>query len=96
MHASQHPPANGAGAGTVAHNPRASALAQRQLRRCPYRPLHYVSCEFRAGVLTLRGHLPTYYLKQVALAAVATVDGIQHIDDQIEVVHGTREVSHAQ
>ena len=47
--------------------------------------MQHLSCAFRAGVLTLRGRLPSYYLKQVALAVVATVEGVERINDQVEV-----------
>jgi osmotically-inducible protein OsmY len=71
--------------GPPMYRPVAEALAQSQLGRRPYRALHQISCEFRAGVLVLRGRLPTYYLKQLASATVLTVDGIEQLDDQIEV-----------
>jgi hypothetical protein len=61
-------------------------LVESKLRSSAYLSLQHLSCEFRAGVLTLRGRLPSYYLKQVALAVVSMVEGVQHIDDQIEVV----------
>jgi hypothetical protein len=34
--------------------------------------------------------LPTYYLKQIAQAAVASLKGVQRIDNQIQVVGETR------
>jgi osmotically-inducible protein OsmY len=39
----------------------------------------------RDGVLRLRGHLPSHYLKQIALAAVAEVEGVRTIVNEIEV-----------
>jgi osmotically-inducible protein OsmY len=38
------------------------------------------------GVLVLRGCLPTYYLKQVAQEVVVSVQGVERIDNQIQVV----------
>ncbi len=61
-------------------------LAERALRSSPYLALRNVSCECRAGVLTLRGCLPTYYLKQVAQAVAARIDGVRQIVNEIEVV----------
>ena len=61
-------------------------LAESRLRSNPYLALKNVSCEYQEGVLILRGCLPTYYLKQVAQEAVASVAGVQHILNQIEVV----------
>jgi osmotically-inducible protein OsmY len=61
-------------------------LAEGCLRRNPYRALKNVSCDYEAGVLTLRGCLPSYYLKQVAQQVVAHLEGVERIHNQIEVV----------
>jgi CheY-like chemotaxis protein len=68
-------------------------LAESRLRGHPYLALRHVSCEYHEGVLTLRGCLPTYYLKQVAQSAVATIDGVKQIDNEIEVIGSSRVVS---
>lgn len=60
-------------------------LAERALRNSPYLSLRNIACEYRDGVLTLRGCLPTYYLKQVAQAVVATVEGVRQVVNEIEV-----------
>jgi osmotically-inducible protein OsmY len=64
--------------------------AERCLRSNAYLALKNVRCEYREGVLTLRGCLPTYYLKQMAQTAVGQVEGVQQIVNEIEVVtlHG--------
>jgi osmotically-inducible protein OsmY len=68
-------------------------LAERALRSSPYLALRNVACECRDGVLTLRGCLPTYYLKQVAQAVVANVDGVRQVVNEIQVLSsGVREV----
>jgi hypothetical protein len=69
----------------AAPDPQPGELAESRLRRSGYSALQNLSCDFRAGVLTLRGCLPTYYLKQVALALIATVEGVQQIEDRVEV-----------
>ena len=61
-------------------------LAEGCLRRNPYLALRNVSCEWRDGVLVLRGCLPSYYLKQVAQEVVARLDGVQAVDNQIQVM----------
>jgi hypothetical protein len=61
-------------------------LAEGRLRDNPYLALRNVSCECRCGVLVLRGCLPSYHLKQVAQEAVARLDGVQAVDNQIVVV----------
>jgi hypothetical protein len=70
----------------VDRRPHLSELAASRLRHSPYLALQHVSCEFRAGVLILRGRLPSYYLKQIAQAVVASVERVERIDNRIEVV----------
>lgn len=60
-------------------------IAQAALRRAGYVELRSLSCEFAAGVLTLHGRVPTFYLKQRAQAAVASVPGVVRIDNRLEV-----------
>jgi osmotically-inducible protein OsmY len=81
--------------GTQAGHLDTGEVAESRLRGNSYLALQHISCEFRGGVLTLRGRLPTFYLKQVALAAVALVEGVERIDDQIEVVAPPTETSRA-
>jgi hypothetical protein len=69
----------------VSHCLETGELAESRLRRSGYLAMEHLSCAFRDGVLTLRGRLPSYYLKQIALAVVATVEGVERIDDQVEV-----------
>jgi osmotically-inducible protein OsmY len=61
-------------------------LAERCLRTNPYPALRSISCEHRDGVLVLRGCVETYYLKQVAQVAVARLEAVERIDNQIQVV----------
>ncbi len=63
-----------------------SEAAENRLRGNPYLALKNISCECRAGVLTLRGCLPSYYLKQIAQSAVAHLKGVHGINNEIEVV----------
>jgi hypothetical protein len=64
--------------------------AETRLRSNPYLALKNVSCEFCEGVLTLRGCLPSYYLKQMAQTAVARLDGVDRIVNEIEVISSSR------
>ena len=64
--------------------------AEDCLRRNPYLALENVRCDFHEGVLTLRGCLPTYYLRQMAQAAVGPVMGIWSVVNEIEVKRGAR------
>jgi CheY-like chemotaxis protein len=83
--------------GLLASSPRTEAarpagpaeVAERaagRLRRNFYLALKNVTCECQEGVLTLRGCLPSYYLKQMAQTAVAGVQGVQRVENRIEVV----------
>ncbi|MCE5267721.1 MAG: BON domain-containing protein [Planctomycetaceae bacterium] len=60
-------------------------IAQAALRRSAYFELRDVTCDFRGGVLTLRGRLPSYHLKQLAQTAVAEVPGVVEVDNRVEV-----------
>jgi hypothetical protein len=64
--------------------------AESCLRSNPYLALKNVTCDYREGVLTLRGCLPSYYLKQIAQTAVARVAGGVRIVNEIEVVSTPR------
>jgi len=60
--------------------------AQEMLRTSPYRPIHRVACAYQDGLLVLRGRLRTYFHKQLAQEAVARVDGVRQVVNEIEVV----------
>jgi osmotically-inducible protein OsmY len=60
--------------------------AENRLRGNSYLALKNISCEFEDGVLTLRGCVPSYYLKQVAQETVAPVEGAARIVNLIAVV----------
>ncbi len=64
--------------------------AEILLRNNSYLALKNVSCEYHEGVLTLRGCLPSYYLKQMAQSTVACVEGVQRIVNDIQVVSAPR------
>ena len=60
--------------------------ARALLLRNPYLALKNVTCEHQDGVLTLRGCLPSYYLKQIAQTIVANLEGVGRIVNAIEVI----------
>jgi hypothetical protein len=64
--------------------------AEGLLRAHCYLALQNISCDYREGVLTLRGCLPTYYLKQVAQAAVGQLGGVQRLVNEIDVLPSVR------
>ena len=61
--------------------------ARNRLERCAHAQLRNVRCEFdhSRGVLTLRGHVSSYYLKQLAQATVADVEAVECIENLLEV-----------
>jgi hypothetical protein len=67
------------------HSPDLSDLARRRLWRSPYQAMKNVLCEYRCGVLFLRGRLPSYYFKQIAQETVANIEGIVQVINAIEV-----------
>ena len=60
--------------------------AESRLRRSGYLALRDVSCDVQGGTARLRGHLPTYYLKQMAQATVTQVEGVRRVVNLIEVI----------
>jgi osmotically-inducible protein OsmY len=60
--------------------------AQELLRTSPYKPIRRVACAYQDGLLVLRGRLRTYFHKQLAQEAVARVDGVRQVVNEIEVV----------
>jgi len=60
-------------------------LAESRLRSNAYLALKQIACDFDDGVLVLRGRVSSYYLKQVAYAAVAGLAGVRRVVDLIDV-----------
>jgi osmotically-inducible protein OsmY len=62
------------------------ARVESRLKRSSYAELHGVSCDYHEGVVTLRGRVSSYYLKQMAQALVFRLDGVQELNNRVEVV----------
>ena len=60
-------------------------LAQGKLHNCGYAALGRLRCRYYEGVLSIRGKVPSYYLKQVAYTLLRDVEGVEEYSDQIEV-----------
>ena len=60
--------------------------AECLLLHSPYLELRNVTCDFHEGVLTLRGRVPSYYLKQLAQAILVELDGVLELNNQLDVV----------
>ena len=65
--------------------PAVQTEAQSRLRKSAYHELRLVSCDFHEGVLTLRGRISSFYLKQVAQTLVRELDGVEEINNRLEV-----------
>jgi len=66
------------------------AARQRVADNCPY--WYYfksIAYEFDEGVLTLRGRVPSFYLKQVLQEVLADLPAIEWIDNHVEVVNSS-------
>jgi len=55
------------------------------LERNPYLSRRNLRFENDSGHVVLRGVVGTYYQKQMAQEALRRVDGVSHIDNQLEV-----------
>jgi osmotically-inducible protein OsmY len=69
-------------------NENEAVLAEAQLRfqRSPYQELHNIKCEFHEGALTLRGRVPSAFLKQIAQSIVFSMECIEAIDNRLEIM----------
>ena len=63
---------------------------QHLLANCPYAfCFKDIRFDFADGVLTLRGRLPTFYLKQILQSFLRDLAGVEQIDNQVDVVSAT-------
>ncbi len=65
-----------------------SALADRAtiaLENNPHLPRRKLSLEARQGHVTLRGTVTTYFQKQMAQEALRRIEGVEQVDNQLEV-----------
>ena len=62
------------------------ALAEGRMRQSGYYELRDVSCDFHEGVLTLRGCVTSYYLKQLAQSLVFHLVGVEELNNRLEVI----------
>ena len=75
----------------TASNRDVMAVAQDRLASSGYFGTHFkeIACDFTNGVLTIRGRVPTFYLKQILQEVLRDVDGVSRIDNQVNVVSAT-------
>ncbi|HVX12761.1 MAG TPA: BON domain-containing protein [Pirellulales bacterium] len=59
--------------------------ARHRLQASPYPSHRQLRCSFRDGVLTVDGHVSSYYLRQMAWALLADLEAVEEFVDHIEV-----------
>ncbi len=59
--------------------------ARDRLEQCGYASLRTIDCIYTNGVLTLRGSVPSFYLKQVAQVAVKDLPHVHQLDNRLVV-----------
>ena len=69
----------------LSRKPDVEAAVQSQLRTAGYHQLCFISCEFYEGVLTLRGRVSSFHLKQLAQTLIRELEGIGEINNRLEV-----------
>jgi hypothetical protein len=63
---------------------------QRLEQNCPYAfYFKRLTFHFEDGVLTVRGCVPTFYLKQVLQTWLRDLDNVRQLDNQVDVVSAT-------
>ena len=60
--------------------------AKRRLQQQSHLAIQRIWCEFKEGSLFLRGQVPSFHCKQIAQTAVAGLEGVDQIVNDIEVV----------
>ena len=80
---------------TVIDAPTIAEVAMERLRDSPYKAMRRVSCECKDGVLFLRGRLFSFHEKQMAQEAVARIDGVTQVVNEVEVGYCLRQADGA-
>ena len=62
------------------------AEARLRLQRSGYPELRLIRCAFHEGVLTLRGRVTSFYLKQIAQTLIRELEGVGEINTRLVVV----------
>ena len=68
-------------------NRQVAQAARLKLLSLSFSELNSIVCEFHEGVLTLRGKVNSFFLRQVAYSAVTQVPGVEEVCDRLEVAY---------
>jgi osmotically-inducible protein OsmY len=63
-----------------------AAMAKDRIRQDSHLSIQRIWCECDGRRLYLRGQVPSFYLKQLAQAAVSGLDGVSQVVNEIEVL----------
>lgn len=75
---------------TVAARPPLATLIRERLLQSPFAALRRLKLDVDGGVVTLRGQVHTFYTRQMALAMVLSLPGVEGVMDQLEVEFASR------
>jgi hypothetical protein len=70
--------------------PNVARLAQKCLQDSSYPELRTIDCDFVDGVLTLRGRVSSFHMKQVAQVIAARVADVECLVNHLEVLDAPR------
>ena len=62
-----------------------AAEAERILAESGYGDLRRLRCECHDGIISIRGRLPSFFLKQMAQTLVSQLTGVRRVNNQIKV-----------
>ena len=65
---------------------RSGSLAQARLSASPFLPLRALQCQEQNGHVTIRGRVPTDYLKELSAMLVRSIDGVRRVTNEVEVL----------
>jgi osmotically-inducible protein OsmY len=63
----------------------AHSMLSTRFTKSPYLSIRRVDVRYHEGVVTLRGHVPTFYLKQLAQRLATGLPGVEEVVNHIEV-----------
>lgn len=60
--------------------------AQARLSSSPFLPLRTLQCDGSDGHVTIRGRVPTRYLRDLSARLVKSINGIERVSNEVEVL----------
>lgn len=64
---------------------RVELAAQEKLLHTSYPEIRHLICEFHEGILSLRGRVSSFYMKQQAQATLQGLAGVERVVNHLEV-----------